>query len=98
MEELQKVDNTIVYENMWCNETKTPTQIVTDYYFNSNTIKRICMICLKDCWKRWNETMTEEYKDPGKLSECCAAEMYSDYDICPKCGEHTTSMETDDSG
>jgi predicted amidophosphoribosyltransferase len=40
--------------------------------------------------------MTEEYKNPERLSECCAAEMYSDYDVCPQCGEHATSMETDE--
>ena len=40
--------------------------------------------------------MNDEYKNPERLSECCAVEMYSDYDLCPKCKEHTSSMEIDE--
>lgn len=33
-------------------------------------------------------TELEEYPDEEDLSECCGEPMYSQMDICPKCGEH----------
>jgi len=38
----------------------------------------------------------ELYKDDNRLSECCYVPMWHDYDICPRCKEHSTPVETDE--
>ncbi len=38
----------------------------------------------------------DEYKDPTKLSECCAVEMYSQLDICPQCKEPAVGVENEE--
>lgn len=37
-----------------------------------------------------------EYKDEEKLSSCCVVPMYSDNDICTKCGECAIPMDIDE--
>ena len=33
--------------------------------------------------------MSDDSEEEVKTSECCGEEMHEDYDLCPKCLEHT---------
>lgn len=41
-------------------------------------------------------TKLEEYPDPTTVSQCCAEPMYSQADICPRCEDHTGTVEIED--